>query len=187
MAAAREILTEEGYSAAVTLRGVARRVGVAAPSIYGHFPDPEAIVQAVVVATFDELDQAVAAATEGLTEPVERLLVGCEAYVTFGIEHVNLYRLLFERNRQLGGHRPEGREVEESDLQTGPFGRLVAGVEACIESGASTAPSGPMTALQLWVALHGLIVLRGAQYEMPWPARPVMERSLVLGIAHIAA
>ena len=39
--AAREILAQTGSLDALTLRGVARRVGIAATSIYLHFPDTE--------------------------------------------------------------------------------------------------------------------------------------------------
>src|SRR5215471_3221966 len=46
--AARELIEESGSAEAVTLRAVARRVGIAAQSIYGHFPGPEQIVRAVV-------------------------------------------------------------------------------------------------------------------------------------------
>jgi AcrR family transcriptional regulator len=57
--AARAILLEEGHEAAITLRAVARRVGIAAPSIYPHFPSAAAIVQAVVVEAFGDLNASI--------------------------------------------------------------------------------------------------------------------------------
>src|ERR1700729_2893185 len=39
--AARDILAETGNVDRLTLREVARRVGIAATSVYLHFPDPE--------------------------------------------------------------------------------------------------------------------------------------------------
>jgi AcrR family transcriptional regulator len=183
--AAREILVEQGYEAAVTLRGVARRIGIAAPSIYPHFSSPEAIVQAVVVETFSTLGRFIDAAKVGLTDPRERLLAGCHAYMTFGIENPNLYGLLFSRNRQLGGRSPEGRPPAEADLRGGAFGLLVEGVDDCIRAGISSAHSAPATAMDIWVAMHGLVSLRGAQYQMPWPPRDVMEPPIVLALARI--
>ena len=41
---------------AVTLRSVARQAGIAAPSIYRHFPDQPAIMLAVVQKAFTELN-----------------------------------------------------------------------------------------------------------------------------------
>jgi AcrR family transcriptional regulator len=179
------MLVEQGHETAITLRGVARRIGIAAPSIYPHFSTPEAIVQAVVVETFAELGAYIDAAKVGITDPRARLLAGCRAYMTFGIENPNLYSLLFSRNRQLGGSSPEGRALTEDDLRGGAFGRLLQGVEDCMRAGISSAPSAPAAALDLWVAMHGLVSLRGAQYQMPWPERDVMEPRLVLALARI--
>ena len=76
------IIEREGTDEAVTLRAVAREIGIAAPSIYAHFPDRDAIVLAVVARVFDELRQAI---TQGVVaagdDPVERLVAGCKAYV----------------------------------------------------------------------------------------------------------
>jgi AcrR family transcriptional regulator len=185
VAAAREILVEQGHETAVTLRGVARRIGIAAPSIYPHFSGPEAIVQAVVVETFATLGRHVEAATDGITDPRERLLAGCRAYMTFGIENPVLYGLLFSRNRELGGHSPEGRAPVEDDLRGGAFGLLVRGVDDCISAGVSTARSAPSTAMDIWVAMHGIVSLRGAQYQMPWPPRELMEPPIILALARI--
>jgi AcrR family transcriptional regulator len=160
-------------------------VGITATSIYPHFPDAQAIVQAVVVQTFAELNAFIAEAFRGMDDPRERLLAGCGAYITFGLENPNLYKLLFDRNRELGGHNPEGRPITEADLSTGAFGQLVEGVAACIAAGVSSAQSAPRTALDLWVAMHGLVSLRGGGYPMPWPPREVMEVPLVLAIARI--
>src|ERR1700743_2641011 len=53
------IVERTGSDDAVTLRAVAREVGIAAPSIYAHFADREAIIMAAVVQIFDELADAV--------------------------------------------------------------------------------------------------------------------------------
>jgi AcrR family transcriptional regulator len=183
--AAREILTEEGHEAAITLRGVARRVGIAAPSIYQHFPSAPAIVQAVVVEAFGDLNAFIEVAVEGLVEPRERLLAGCRAYITFGLENRSVYKLLFDRNRELGGQSPEGRPPTEDDLWHGPFSQLVVAIDACISAGLSTAVSSPATALDVWVGMHGLVVLRGNRYDMPWPPREAMEPPLISALSRL--
>jgi hypothetical protein len=137
------------------------------------------------MSTFAELGAQVEAALEGLDDPLERLLAGCHAYVSFGMENPNLYGLLFSRNRQLGGRSPEGRPATEDDLRGGAFGLLVTGVDDCIRAGISSATSAPGTALDIWVAMHGLVSLRGAQYQMPWPPREVMEPPMILALARI--
>ncbi|CAM5674976.1 TetR family transcriptional regulator OS=Streptomyces antimycoticus OX=68175 GN=SANT12839_040660 PE=4 SV=1 [Streptomyces antimycoticus] len=56
ISAAAALLDETGDEHAITLRSVARKVGIAAPSIYPHFPDQPAIMLAVVQREFAELE-----------------------------------------------------------------------------------------------------------------------------------
>ena len=69
LAAATALLDELGTEEAVTLRAVARRAGITAPSIYSHFPDRQAILLAVVRDAFTEL-------TETLREAAARTIAG---------------------------------------------------------------------------------------------------------------
>jgi AcrR family transcriptional regulator len=185
--AARNILDEGGHESTVTLRAVARRIGIAAPSIYAHFPDADAIVQAVVVETFAEMTAFIEdAKTKAPAGVKEQLLAGCGAYMTFGMTNPQRYKLLFDRNRQLGGASPTDRDVTDDDLLVGSFGQLVTGVADCIDAGISHATSARSAALELWVAMHGLVSLRGAQYDMPWPPREAIEPSLILALARIS-
>ena len=89
------IVTRTGSSEAVTLRSVAREVGIAAPSIYAHFPDRDAILAAVVLRVFDDLKDRIEEAMAPLADPVERLVAGCQAYVSFGLENPGRYQTLF--------------------------------------------------------------------------------------------
>src|ERR1700753_1015554 len=90
------IIERTGSDDAVTLRAVAREVGIAAPSIYAHFADREAIIMAAVVGIFDELADAVETAdTSAGPDPVNRLLAGCQAYLDYGLAHPARYGLLF--------------------------------------------------------------------------------------------
>jgi AcrR family transcriptional regulator len=184
--AARAILVEDGYESAVTLRGVARRVGIAAPSIYAHFAGPDEIVQAVTVETFAELGRYIATAKEGVDEPRERLLAGCRAYIAFGVDNPNLYGLLFRRNRLLHGDEPRPDDmVDERDPEAGPFGGLMDSIRRCIADGSSTATDVLSTAVQLWAAMHGLVLLRGNDYQFPWPDLAQTETELITSIAKL--
>jgi AcrR family transcriptional regulator len=188
LTAVRQILIEEGYDSAVTLRGIARRVGIAAQSIYPHFSGPEEIVQAVTVATFSELGRSIAAATQGITDPRQRLVTGCRAYIAFGVENVNLYGLLFGRNRLLRGQeaRPDGAgQPDRRNPDAGPFAYLIADVRRCIADGSSVARSDILTATQLWTAMHGLVLLRGNDYQFPWPDLDQLEIGLITSVAQL--
>src|SRR6266851_4574824 len=91
VSAALTLIERTGSHEAVTLRAVAREVGIAAPSIYAHFPDRDAVLMAAVMRIFDELTEVIEAAAD----PVARLVAGCEAYVAFGLAHPARYGVLF--------------------------------------------------------------------------------------------
>src|SRR5689334_11486362 len=76
-------LVDAGGPEAVTLRAVAREVGISAPSIYDHFADREAILAAAVQHGFAQLTAELEAARAGTDDPVAALDAGCAAYVRF--------------------------------------------------------------------------------------------------------
>ena len=57
--AATDLLERGGNAEAVTLRAIAREVGISAPSIYGHFEDREAIVSAVIDNAFSDFPRSI--------------------------------------------------------------------------------------------------------------------------------
>src|SRR5580692_10012112 len=79
LTAATELLERTGSEEAVTLRAVARQVGISAPSIYAHFADREAIVDAIVDGAFGDFNAAIEAAVRAAAGPLARLREGCAA------------------------------------------------------------------------------------------------------------
>jgi AcrR family transcriptional regulator len=191
--AARELIEETGSAEAVTLRAVARRVGIAAQSIYVHFAGPEQIVRAVIAQVFEEFLCHLQAARAGIDEPRARLLAACQGYLTFGAEHPDLYALLFARNPSPQGARgeqaPDLRLHEHGGEGTGrlvgaeSFELLVHDVAAVTAVGASQSKDPFVTATAIWVALHGLVLLRADAPQFPWPDRTQLEDALLGRIA----
>ena len=161
------LIERSGSDEAVTLRAVAREVGISAPSIYAHFADRDAIVMAVMLRVFDELAEAVDQATAAAgQDPVERLVAGCGAYVSYGLAHPARYGVLFS------GHAPATGRV----LRAGPAGARTAARcwssalrrSRCSSTGSRTAsgracrrsPDVVADSIAVWVALHGTVTLR---------------------------
>src|SRR2546430_107813 len=71
--AATELLLETGHAKAVSIRSVAQRVGVTPPSIYLHFEDKDALLDAVCARYFAKLDQEMQRVTIGQPSSVEVL------------------------------------------------------------------------------------------------------------------
>ncbi|HEY6315828.1 MAG TPA: TetR/AcrR family transcriptional regulator [Streptosporangiaceae bacterium] len=193
VAGALALIERTGSAEAVTLRAVAREAGIAAPSIYAHFPDRDAVLMAVVVRIFDELTQAI---EQGQTcagqDPAGRLVAGCEAYVAFGLEHPARYGVLFSTQRPASPDYPkpvpigpDGRPVP--GFGAGTFALLVQAIQACVTAGVSASTDAAADATAVWVALHGTVSLRTALPRFPWPDPAAFVRQLVLPLAQVTA
>ncbi len=165
VAAAATLIARTGSDQAVTLRSVAREVGISAPSIYGHFSDRDAIVEAVVSESLEQLHLAVADAVSAHPpDPVEGLYAGCSAYVEFGISEPARYRVLF------GWSRPKGQSPQSDTRGLAAFNTLVTNLDACVAAGRSASTDTFVDAVSIWTSLHGQVMLRADLPEFPWPS-----------------
>ncbi len=161
--AATGLLLETGDAKAVSIRSVAQRVGVTPPSIYLHFADKDALLDAVCVRYFEKLDeqmQAVAAAAG--PSPVEVLRAQGLAYVRFALETPELYRIA-----TMGEGHP-GSDVDMM-LNSSAF-RAHAGRGGGVDRREGIYPPGDPTtlALELWTAAHGVAALLISRPYLPW-------------------
>jgi AcrR family transcriptional regulator len=161
-AAGRLLATDDVDS--LSLRGVAREAGVAAPSVYLHFASKEALLRAVVSAHFTALQQAIESEIASGHDPASRLLAGCLAYCRYAVEQPRSYQLLFNTPR------PDLKDPDFAGTSgAAAFQTLVDGVAASIAAGVAR-PGDPFRiATDIWAALHGTASLRRATRGFPWP------------------
>jgi AcrR family transcriptional regulator len=161
--AAARLLESSGDAHSLTLTAVAREAGIAAPSIYRHFASRDELVEAVVADRFQRLDAALLEATGSAPDPAAALRACCHAYCRFGLAHPGYYQVLFTARLALDPARPGDRPGERV------FTRLVDAIQACIDAGAARAGDAQLMAVNVWVALHGIVSLRTSRPHHPWP------------------
>lgn len=163
MRATEKLLLRTKDADAVSIRAVADAVGVTSPSIYIHFANKEELILEVCSRQFETFDAVLTAAIAGIDDPVEALSTMGRAYVRFGLDHPEQYRLLFMT------HTPEWamRDKRAGDLSG--FGKLVDLVEHCIATGAFAPGDSFVVACGLWTAVHGVTSLLIANPHFPWP------------------
>jgi AcrR family transcriptional regulator len=93
VAAARALLEERGRDG-LTLRTLAQRLGIRAPSLYNHFPDKASLETAIVASALFELALALETAVGGSPDPARSI---AEAYRGYARRHRHVYRLLTDR------------------------------------------------------------------------------------------
>jgi len=177
---ATALLEQTGSEEAVTLRAVARQVGISAPSIYTHFADREAMVDAIVDAAFADFNAAIYAAVDAASDPLARLRAGCAAYLRFAEERPNRYKLLFERRNLV-----TGPEDPVPVIRTESFDALVTCVQGCIDAGISASTDAQLDSKAIWVGLHGFATLRALVPGFPWPDTDILLDRLIYGLAQI--
>ena len=142
---------------------MARRVGIAAPSIYRHFTDVDELKMAVVERSFAEFALARDAASRDGDDPAARLLARCRAYTRFALANPGPYRYLFSQ------HAPTG-DPARPPVGLPAFQALAESISRCQQAGLARAGDDPhWLAAQLWAALHGLVLLRLNAPGFPWP------------------
>ncbi|UDY24006.1 TetR/AcrR family transcriptional regulator [Nocardioides sp. Kera G14] len=160
IAAARELMAAAPSSDAVSMRAVAHAVGVTPPSLYLHFADKDALLSAVVIDVFEDLDAAMVAAAAGVEEPLERLYAYAMAYVRFAVAHPEHYRLATMDPCP----RPDIDEV----LAAGAWTHLNEAVSACMDAGLFPTGEPAETTLDLWSTAHGFVSLQITKPFLPW-------------------
>ncbi|WP_440899286.1 TetR/AcrR family transcriptional regulator [Actinosynnema sp.] len=181
--AATAILDEEGDERLVTLRSVARRIGIAAPSIYPHFPDQPSIMMAVVRREFEALAVQLREARDREVDPRERLVAICLAYLEVARAHPGRYRTLFGGLWMPDLDTTSITADELMSLGNAPLEVLVEALGACVEAGRATSDDLFADAVALWMGLHGLAHQRSVTRAFPWPDD--IELRIIGALAHL--
>jgi AcrR family transcriptional regulator len=184
--AATELLDEAGTEQAVTLRAVARRAGITAPAIYGHFANREAILLAVVQDAFAELGDALHALDGSPGGPAEHLRAVCAAYLDFAATRPQRYRVMFDGLWNAGAALESATVTPQEVLELGQdaLSVLMTALSGCVEAGLSTSDDVAADTVGLWLGLHGLAHQRAVTAAFPWPAD--IAARLVDALAHLA-
>ena len=150
--AAREVLESEGL-AALTMRNVAARLGIRAPSLYKHFPDKDALEAAIISDGFVEMAEKFEGAGDGGAASLVDLAA---AYRTFARAHPHLYRLMTDQ------------ELRRDLLAPGVEDRAALPVYLAAGEDADRARAA-------WALAHGMTMLEltgrfppGADVEAAW-------------------
>lgn len=159
--AATELLLETGQARAVSIRSVAQRVGVTSPSIYLHFQDKDALLDAVCARYLARLDEAMERAGVGQPSTVDVLRAQGLAYVRFALQTPELYRLA-----TMGEWR-SGSNVDMA-LDSSAFRHMRTSVQALMDEGVYRTDDPTTVALELWTAAHGVAAILIAKPHLPF-------------------
>jgi AcrR family transcriptional regulator len=141
-------LISEGPADALSLREVARRVGVSATAVYRHFPDKGALMAALAAEGLAMLATAQRAAFDAAGGGVKGFAATGAAYVRFALANPALFRLTFQHPAP-----PDAMCTATGSGEAMDF--LLANARAY----APAHMDAQLFALQAWSVAHGLAML----------------------------
>nr|WP_321359921.1 TetR/AcrR family transcriptional regulator [uncultured Hyphomonas sp.] len=155
----RSALIEEGLAQldvkapeAVSLREIARNVGVSATAVYRHFPDKAALLSALCGVGGERLADAFREAMSGAGDHRAAFQAMGQAYVKFALRNPSVFRLMMTQRP------PEGDRNEAPSATDEPFGMLSDTLNALMPAETSRADR-KIKRLQAWSIVHGLAML----------------------------
>jgi len=163
--AARVLFVKEGYEA-TSIRKIAQRAEYSPGTIYLHFEDKQAVLEALGDEMFFRLDRRMEAIeNDEVSDPLERLRRGLRVYIQFGLENPHHYCLVFMLP-------PEqlSRPMDPLKLQNAlaSFQHLVVLVEHCMRAGKIPQGDSKEYSQALWAGAHGITSLLIAKCGFPF-------------------
>jgi len=156
--AARALIVAGGLEA-LSLRRLARGMGVTAPALYAHVRDKQDLLRAVV----DIEIEALAASFEKFKDldPLDRIRAHSRAYVAYARENPELFRvMLLVPPAGLAGGVP-------LPATTNAFAEAVRAVDEAIATGAIKSDDALLVAMTLWSGAHGVASLLQLGFDLP--------------------
>ena len=146
-AALRE--AERGGPEAISIKALAKELGVSQPAPYRHFADREALLVAVTAEAFRQFTAMLRAA---IARPSKRSKLSRLAHATldFGLRRNGIYRLMFAS--RVMACAPKDSELHGAARET--FNLVLAALEA-----PAVGLLRERAALKIWAALHGVVML----------------------------
>jgi AcrR family transcriptional regulator len=179
MDAARDLLLELGDQDKLSVRAVTARAGVSPNALYLHFADKDALLSAVMIATYQELRAFLQAAVPSDTDAVAQLRAYGRAYLQFAQQRPGIYRVAFMTKIRDGVPVPARGAPTGQDEGVDAFNDFLDIVTRCLPFG----PDPFTQSAYIWTALHGYVTLRQAIPTFPWPAEAdYVERMIQLHI-----
>ena len=164
-AAARRLL-DEGGAANVSMRAIAREVGLGPASLYTYFDGLDDVLTMLLLASYGRLADATAAVTDHFAgaPPADRALAVTLAYRRWALDRPNELNLVF--TDQLPGYAaPEGGPTIDAQVEV--FRPLTEAIAELAASGTAVVEDTDEARVGVWAAFHGFVMLE-ANHHLVW-------------------
>ncbi|HVF90355.1 MAG TPA: TetR/AcrR family transcriptional regulator [Blastocatellia bacterium] len=162
--AARDLFVNEGYEN-VSMRRIAEKIEYSPTTIYLYFQDKSELLFNICEETFARLSSRLEEITRG-DEPIQCLKKGLNAYVEFGLQYPNHYRVTFINHPTHGIDKE--RYMHEGSMGMNAYSHLRLGVERCVQAGLFRVTDIDLISQSMWAAVHGVTAILITKPHFPW-------------------
>jgi AcrR family transcriptional regulator len=149
-----EILCEHGIEG-LSLRNVAKRVGVSHTAPYNHFADKQALLAAISTAGYEQLHKALLDTfTRCKKSTAETVLEIAWSYYQFAMDNPDQFKLMFSGALEEERNHPDYVEVSQKTIAL--FEEIIS---YCMTTGQLPAGRVDDLAIKLWSSAHGFTTL----------------------------
>ncbi len=176
--AARSLFVERGIEA-VSMREIARQINYSATTLYHHFADKEALLQAVCDTDFLALAKGLREIM-AIPDHKTRIQALFEGYASFALQNPNHYRL-----RSMTPRTPcnlDITEIQQGNTEQDAYAQLKLVVLEAFDAGLFKAEfkDYELIAQTLWASIHGVCSLEIALGHETWIQWSALETRLNL-------
>ncbi len=164
--AARMLFVARGIEA-VSMREIAKQINYSATTLYNHFADKEALLQAVCDEDFLALAGNLRAIMQ-LPNLVTRIQAFGRAYAMFALQHPNHYRLMFMTPRT--PCNLDTTKIQRGDTEQDAYAQLMLVVKEAFDAHLfkPEITDFELTAQTMWAGMHGVCSLEIALGHEVW-------------------
>ena len=170
ISASLEILSEHGVEG-LSLRNVAKRIGVSHTACYNHFTDKQALLAAISTAGYEQLHQLLLGIFEKTKNAPANLIPEVAwAYLQFALENPAKFKLMFSGALEEERNHPDYEAISQKSIAL--FEEIIV---FCQGKGQLPAVRVDDLAIKLWSIVHGFTTL---MLENQFPPQYLQEKDI---------
>jgi AcrR family transcriptional regulator len=185
--AARELFVTRGIEA-VSMREIAKKINYSATTLYNHFADKEAILQAVCDKDFLKLASGMREVMQ-LPDLIARIKALSQGYAMFALQNPNHYRLMFMTPR--APCNLDITTIQQGNTEQDAYAQLTLVVKEAFDAELfkPEITNFELIAQTLWASTHGVCSLEIALGNETWvnwheieTRLSLMQNAILLGL-----
>lgn len=167
--AARELFASEGVER-VSMRGIAERIEYSPKTLYLHFQSKGDLLYHLCEESFHKLNDQIRLLLESGSEPHDVIRTVLHAYIQFGLDHPNDYRIAFLSPASDYPYRRH-EDLPQGSVALEIHGRIRDVLRQGMAQGVFRECDPFVTTYALWAGVHGVTLALIFDPEFKWVDR----------------